>query len=513
MPRARYPFHPILLGIYPALALLSYNIQQITPSITIRAILVTTLSAMGLWLILRLILRNTQKSALAASWLWMLFFSYGQVYTYLEQTPVLGMLLGRHRFLAPAWLLLSLAGVAWLWRTRHSMARLTPILNAIAAVLVCFPIVQIAQSEVGEAYQAFVQAAPLSAEAQSLHTDENQALPDVYYIILDSYTRADIFEKVFAYDNSPFVQELQQMGFYVAQCSQSNYSVTELSLTSSLNMNYLDKLDERFAKNSNGDRLLLHSFLQQSAVRSLLENLGYKTVAFETGFAWSELNTAAVFLKPVNQIGGMNAFEAMLAKTSALSILSDASLQLDKSLTPDFTYPQKLHRDRVVFALNSLADIPEAISGPKFVFAHIVAPHLPYVLGANGEAITTPDSIGGEEEKAAYRDEVIYINRQISAAVKAILQKSSTPPIIIIQGDHGQNAYPKEERLAILNAYYLPNHGSQSLYPAISPVNSFRVIFNQYFGGRFDLLTDASYYSPSLEKSFDYEEVANPCVP
>jgi hypothetical protein len=42
----------------------------------------------------------------------------------------------------------------------------------------------------------------------------------------------------------------------------------------------------------------------------------------------------------------------------------------------------------------------------------------------------------------------------------------------------------------IMNAYYLPDGGSELLYDSISPVNSFRVILNRYFGMNMDLLDD-----------------------
>ena len=47
----------------------------------------------------------------------------------------------------------------------------------------------------------------------------------------------------------------------------------------------------------------------------------------------------------------------------------------------------------------------------------------------------------------------------------------------------------------ILNAYYLPGYDGD-LYATISPVNSFRLVFNSYFGGEYDMLEDVSYYSP-----------------
>jgi hypothetical protein len=49
--------------------------------------------------------------------------------------------------------------------------------------------------------------------------------------------------------------------------------------------------------------------------------------------------------------------------------------------------------------------------------------------------------------------------------------------------------------MSILNAYHLPGGGEAALYPEISPANSFRVIFNRYFGTSLEMLPDESYYS------------------
>jgi hypothetical protein len=51
--------------------------------------------------------------------------------------------------------------------------------------------------------------------------------------------------------------------------------------------------------------------------------------------------------------------------------------------------------------------------------------------------------------------------------------------------------------MKILNAYFLPPNVEEVLYDQISPVNTFRLLFNQEFGADFDLLDDASYYSSS----------------
>jgi hypothetical protein len=86
-----------------------------------------------------------------------------------------------------------------------------------------------------------------------------------------------------------------------------------------------------------------------------------------------------------------------------------------------------------------------------------------------------------------------------------ILADSPEPPSIVLQGDHGPDAFfnpsdldrvtsiALQERFAILNAYHLPNGGSELLYPKISPVNTFRIILKYYFAAPLDTLDDRSY--------------------
>ncbi len=62
------------------------------------------------------------------------------------------------------------------------------------------------------------------------------------------------------------------------------------------------------------------------------------------------------------------------------------------------------------------------------------------------------------------------------------------------------------ERLRILNAYYLPIGGKRIVYDAITPVNTFRLLFNYYFGAHFAKLPDRSYYC-TYDTPYRYENV------
>jgi hypothetical protein len=88
----------------------------------------------------------------------------------------------------------------------------------------------------------------------------------------------------------------------------------------------------------------------------------------------------------------------------------------------------------------------------------------------------------------------------VMKVVEAILANSSTPPIIILQADHGpEGRHPSvsyvQERMTILNAIYLPEAARESLYDGMTPVNTFRIALNEVFGARFPLLPDRVMYS------------------
>ena len=104
-----------------------------------------------------------------------------------------------------------------------------------------------------------------------------------------------------------------------------------------------------------------------------------------------------------------------------------------------------------------------------------------------------------------------FINREMTRIVQEIIANSKTPPVIIIQGDHGPWLQPKERRLTILNVYYLPGHPN-AVSQSITPVNTFRTVFNLYLGGEFKLLPNQSYFSP-VPSHFDFELIPNQCKP
>jgi hypothetical protein len=494
------PLHPLFFAIYPILALLAFNSSELNFSVGLRALFLSILLAIVLFLIFLAIYRDSRKSALVSSVILVLIFSYGHIYSLLKGIQIAGINPFRHRTLLPLWLVLAALTVGWVARRLKNLVTVTYTLNMIGLFLLILPVFQLTSFFV----RSTISDASAEANPTTLNLKVGNPPPDIYYIILDGYGRSDVLKK-YGYDNSDFLNSLRDLGFYVADCAQSNYAQTKLSLTSSLNFNYVDALDKRFAAGSD-DRTGMDALIHHSAVRKSLEKAGYKTIGFATGFTMTELTDADHYLAPQNSWVQLNDFESLLVKTVTGGLVQeqDSSLEMPNS-SPE------LSRERTLFTLDKLDEVPD-IAGPKFVFVHLVIPHPPFVFGpTGGPRAPEQDGLTRTEQTAIfYRDQAIYISSRIMEIVPRIIANSDTPPIIVIQGDHGPTSPSvSQERMSILNAYLLPGVDAP-LYSTITPVNTFRIIFNTYFGQNLELLDDISLYS-HYRHPFDYKVIPNSC--
>jgi hypothetical protein len=496
------PIHPLFFAAYPILALLAFNATELNVSNGFRSLLVSAIFALLLLLLFRWIYHDAKLGALIASALLILFFSYGHIYNQSVGITVFGKHPFQHATLIPLWVVLAILVLWWASRRPKNISTLTYSLNLIGLILVILPIFQLASFF----FQRNISEANTENASTTLTLKPGKQPPDIYYIILDGYGRSDII-KQYGVDNSDFLNTLGGLGFYVADCAQSNYAQTKMSLTSSLNFNYLDALSDHFVPGSN-DRTGMYALIQRNAVRKSLEKVGYKTVSFASGFPMTEFDDAAYFFSPKSSWTELNDFESLLTKTTLVGSIEPGTANTDTDM-PNSS--PALARERTLFVLDKLSTIA-SIPGPKFVFVHLVIPHPPFVFGPTGGP-AEPDQEGiSQKEQIAihYRDQVVYISSRMKEIVSKIITSSAIPPIIVLQGDHGPTV-PSEprERMENLNVYYLPGVNAK-LYPTITPVNTFRVIFNSYFGQNLELLDDVSLYS-NYRRPFTYKVIQNNC--
>jgi hypothetical protein len=519
IPLRSLPLHTILLGAFGPLAFLAANIDQVHLEDGIRALVAGVFCALVTLLVARLVMRSWEKAGLAASLSVLLFLIYGHVYQWVEGATLFGIVVGRHRFLAVLWMAVFALAIWWIARRRGDATGLTNTLNLMTLAAVLMAAGQIAVYEVQDwAALARVTDPSSGTKAETGTVDGN--LPDVYYIVLDAYGSAETIQTLEGCSNEGFLAALEDMGFYVAHRSQSNYSQTELSLTSSLNLVYLEDLGIPLRPESD-DRWPLRPLLQESLVRRILEGRRYSIVAFETGYRATHWLDADLYLAPPPEpsviLGVMRQtteYEAAFLQTTLAAAAMDLVRILPQQLTPVAPYPYTDRRDRMLYVLDVLEQ-PEELPSPKFVFAHIVAPHRPHVFLADGsprpaDQVWTPEI---EERPGAdqlyregYCEELAYLNKRMLGVLRAILASSGQPPIVILQADHGPDNAGPIDRMRILNAYYLPGPGNDALYESISPVNTFRVVLDHYFGTDYGLIEDRSEYS-DYETPYDFTPI------
>jgi len=497
--------HPFLFAVFPILFSLANNMDQFLVSVSLGPLLAMSGLVLLCWLLLGFILRSWAKAGLIISLFLLLFFSYEAFYYEIRDYAVAAGVsrIGARKSVVAAWVILFVAGAYWLVRTRRDLRNLTNVANVISACAVGISLVNVGVYEL-RAGSDSSGGALASVIADHKDLDQSTLLPDIYYIILDGYASSGILEEIYDYDNAPLLDHLTSIGFYVAGDSKANYCQTAFSLASSLNMQYLDGLVDRVGPDHQRRAPLL-SLVHNNEVFAFLKEHGYVTVVFATGWSITDIRGADVYMSPR---WSPDEFQTALLDMTPLPFVMDQMGGVGE---------YGLHRERIVYTFDHLADFTQE-EAPVFVFAHVMIPHPPFVFGPDGEEIN-PDypyslhdasslirerGLTRDQYVDGYRDQLVFANGKLQSALEAILSRSAEPPLIILQADHGpgslldwehsDSTYLKE-RMSILNAYYLPDSGDSQLYEEITPVNTFRVVLNSYFGTDLELLRDESYFS------------------
>ena len=511
-------FHPILFAIFPVLSLYGANAAQLRFQRIFPVLLVAIAFAFVVWLVALYLTKDMLKGSAAASIIIILSFSLGHVIQsatwLLASTGIIGSWIGfvRGQFSDVIWLAAYVVGgaiVMWLlWRSKGLAGPINKGLTFISLVVVLTAAGQIAIGEITKPRTSvgnFVKQwnAGQATEAISAASSSVATLPDIYYIVPDSFGSSQAFSEYLDYDNSEFINYLEEKGFYVADESSANYAWTELSLTSSLNLDYLDILPEYLGEETS-DTLPLEVMADRNRLFEFLKSRGYLINVFADEYELTDIGSAENYITPQGWV--VDAFQNLFLNTTPIP----AVLRL-LSLTPAYDF----HREHALFMFDRLSEF-ESGNRPQFILAHFMVPHPPFVFGPNGERVGEDQSIyfdGGlvlitGETRADYIEGYVgqteYVSDRLEQVVDAILTDRDRPVLIVIQGDHGPASlmHPLSleetdvrERMPILNAYYFSDGDYSDLYENISPVNTFRLILNQYLGTELALLPDKHYFT------------------
>ena len=523
--------HPFLVAIFPILIIYSQNIGRVEIEELILPVIIIVGPTIGLYYFLKSILKNENKSAVIVTLILIVLFSYGHIYYLLNDVMIDEFDIGRNRYLIPAFGLLLGISIFFTIKIKTALDNATTILNVVSVVLILVAVGNIglvlADTASGGSgtydgnvmQELFYDRTDFSSyfEPHEFSLSEEKP-PDVYYLILDEYGREDALLEYNNFDNSELTNFLTQKGFHVAKNSFSNYPTSMHSITSTMNMRYIDFLSDEVGEKARNYKPLnekTHGLLPNNQVIKNFKDMGYKMINFNT-FSTHQHELPLADLGLCDR--GVNLLDNKLFDTI--------------SRTTIFGYfVERLWEDEMrkstMCAFEEFSSVEENFEEPVFVWAHIAIPHSPYIFGPNGEPVTpgTPllltanpeQRVSDWDEMQQYIQQVQFSNKMMKKIVDEILSKEK-PAIIIFQSDHGTawdvNWFePSEddvwERLKIFNAIYFPDEEKRKmLEDDRTAVNTFRIIFNSYFGSNYEILEDKMYWAWNA-KPYYFEEVTS----
>jgi len=479
--------HPFLFGFYPVLFLYSHNIYDTYISQLFAPLIFISTITIFLIISLRFMTKSSAKTGIILSFFYILFFSYGSIFNLIRKLDD-GTDVDIIIFFVE--IIILGIGIFFIVKAKNSFSILTGFLNVFSIALVSFSLFNLTLFAITKS-NITVQSG-LIGNIDNQESIKPELLPNIYHIILDAYGRNDVLKDYYHYDNSGFIEYLQSKGFYVASRSNANYSQTYLSLGSMLNLNYIEEVVPEINADSR-DKNWWNYPIRDFLFFKIIKTFGYKIFALSSDYNPTELINADVYS---NQ-GYIKDFDNLLFNSTLLVPLVKRGYKFYDQYSP--------RRNKILDAFANLKDMPK-FSSPTYIFAHIMSPHPPVIFDEHGNSIDDPDPAAGREKYYEdYGNQITYLNNELKTIVNNILANPERPIIIILQGDHGLRSHVYwddiekktnfRESLSILNAYYFHDVNYGQLYREITPVNSFRVILNQYMGMEIELLDDRSYLS------------------
>jgi hypothetical protein len=456
-----------------------------------------------------LVFRSARRGAVVASALVIVFFGYGHV------AEALAGIGATDRVLLLGCAAVIVATVVYAARARTTLPSLTAGLNVAAIALVLLISATIVPYEAARSGRGAASAAVAVARAmapaavRAPAADQVDRQPDIYFLVFDRYGSADAIERRFGLTDNPLYGWLADRGFQVPAHSHANYRATDFSLAATLNMQYLDNLTTDVGRTS-GDRTPAQAMIRDHAVGAFLKAEGYRYYQLGSWFG----PTRSIPIADENlTLGIASEFETVLNDTTIVP-----AIQRTLGMTsPELTFRDR-HREGTLFELRQLRRVATA-AGPKFVFAHFLLPHDPYVFRADGSAIPEAEAKAADE-RDLYAGQLAFANAQIQEIVGYLLSgPEESRPIVIIEGDEGPlmcrgvdcvRNTPEYLRIRLGNlvALYVP--GAQESVPdTFSSVNTFRYVFREAFGADLPDLPNRSFTWPDNDHIYDFQDVTD----
>jgi hypothetical protein len=377
-------------------------------------------------------------------------------------------------------------GVFFVYIKRKQEAQLQKLASYLNLLFLIFILIDVGKIS----YMEITRKPPLSYakgnEINITNKVSQDSLPDIYLIVLDEHMSTQGMKDHFQFDNAALDSFLTDQGFYIASRSKSNYSQTVFSIASTLQMNYFHALTMVTFPDDNP---LGIAAMKDNTFITMLEKNGYKIRNYSL---FDFTNHATKHFK--------------FFEHSAFHFYFTQSLISQINITYETLTPQR-HANQLYELIDEALSTANKETQPTFTYLHLVLPHHPFVFRADRSIRSAkiyhskkdPDYVKNYLEQVAY-------TRKVIQDMVTLINKNNRKKIVVLEGDHGlrlpqynrgkwYDAYQKSGGpYKNLNAYYFYDKNYTQLYDSISPVNSLRVISNQYLGATCKLLPDTQLF-------------------
>ncbi|WP_296686377.1 sulfatase-like hydrolase/transferase [Flavobacterium sp.] len=507
---SKYLFIALALSTYPVTILYTSNFQNTNLFmyiIPLGIVYLFTTIVYSIFYLLRnkLGLINYPFASIIVS---IFFFTYGIYYSFLSsQTNFLG-LLSSHRFLLPI-IVIIIIGLTYLLNKINKTSVKYNFLLIFLITLNLTPFINLVD-------KIFIDYKNLHNNVTAVNNYSFKDAPNIYFIILDGYGSENSIKSFLKYDNSQFYNQLKEIGFRVQDNAVSNYNRTSFSLSSTLNLNYINRIIKSDIYYKDLERYISHN-----KVAKILKSYGYSYYFFDSGFGLKKtekneflINTKENYYTDLFFSSSDNDLLNVFLNNSAFKIFKNPFFS-------DFIISNYAYK-----VLNVYKKLPSIAKNnkKKFVFAHVISPHPPFLFNKSGKigmyGIDNENEGVGWNEKL-YIEQLKYINFKTIILLNKIIKNDKKNKIILIQGDHGSRCkinnkkfLNKEnwvnEQFHILNAIYISknDNSKRKIYENwnYSSVNTFRIIFNEYFKSNYSNLKDVKYYS-DLHEPYNFIQI------
>lgn len=460
------------------------------------------LAALLLYFLFLLILRQPGRAALISFYILSFYLFFGVLHDFLRRNAIF---LHRYSLLLPLFLV-SVVLLALFLRKRTSLSRITRFLNIL---LILYLIVDTATWAWQRAHRR-----PPSSLASTL-ADHYQGCdscprPDIYLLLFDEYSASRTLKDQFHYDNGGLDSFLRRENFHIVAGSHANYYKTPFSMGSMLNLSYLRGIPQPLSLQPDDYLEAIEQIHQSEAIQFLMAR-GYSIINNSPfDLPGHPLKIDQPFIPSSTRLITYSTLYNYFRRDVGASL--DEFLHGHRSpLESDFRQVETLNDS---FIDETIRDSRAKGDGPRFVYMHVMMPHLPYFYDSllRLRPLEELNQNVWKGDPVRYVEYLPYTNSRIRQLIGEIKNNTAGKAVILFMSDHGFRYDPRDIDQPWFfnnqNAVYFPGGDYSLLYDSISAVNQFRVVFNKLFRLNLPLLRDSSIFLHDRPGSLNQQDNA-----